>query len=254
LEPFPDPLEQTNHLPFSSDKRIIVLGFISCCFEGSMYIFVFYWSAAMKTAHALSRPTSYDTSPSSPSSTEIETETHIPFGVIFATFMAAMMLGSLLFSHLSSRPSSSSPHKPSTFLRLYTAYLPSSTLLTTCILLSSTTLLLPILLRSETATFWSYCIFELCIGIYFPSMGAQKGRIVADGVRANIYGILRIPLNVFVVVALTTTVEGREHRDKVFVVCGGLLLLAAMGAARWLEDGDDGIEETESDELEERLE
>jgi hypothetical protein len=67
-------------------------------------------------------------------------------------------------------------------------------------------------------------------------MGAQKGRIVDDGVRADIYGVLRIPLNVIVVVALTTTVEGDEHRDKVFVFCGGLLLAAGLCAGKWLED------------------
>jgi hypothetical protein len=84
-------------------------------------------------------------------------------------------------------------------------------------------------------TFWSYCVFEACIGVYFPSMGAQKGRIVDDGVRADIYGVLRIPLNVFVVVALTTTVEGSEHRDKVFLICGGLLLTAGL-CAGWLAE------------------
>jgi MFS transporter, MFS domain-containing protein family, molybdate-anion transporter len=68
-------------------------------------------------------------------------------------------------------------------------------------------------------------------------MGAQKGRIVDDGVRANIYGVLRIPLNIFVVVAPTTTTEGGEHRDRVFVFCGGLLLAASVGAGWLLEDG-----------------
>jgi MFS transporter, MFS domain-containing protein family, molybdate-anion transporter len=217
-----------------------------------MYIFVFYWSAAMKSAHDLSHPPDTASSSSSP-----ESETHIPFGVIFATFMAAMMLGSLLFSHLSSRPPSSlsSP----TYLSLTGLKTTPSTLLTVSILLASSALLLPTLVRSpsssETLTFWSYCIFELCIGIYFPSMSAQKSRIVADGVRASIYGVLRIPLNVFVVVALTTTVEGREHRDKVFVICGGLLLGAAAGAGWWLEDEDVGSDGgSEVGEMEERIE
>lgn len=67
-------------------------------------------------------------------------------------------------------------------------------------------------------------------------MGAQRGRIVDDGVRAKIYGLMRIPLNVFVVVALTTTVEGDEHRDRVFLFCGGLLLLASGAAGYWLRD------------------
>lgn len=85
-------------------------------------------------------------------------------------------------------------------------------------------------------------------------MSAQKERIVADGVRANIYGILRIPLNVFVVVALTTTVEGTQHRDRVFLVCGGLLLAAGVGAGCWLDDGEGIGEGSFKDDLEERIE
>lgn len=208
-----------------------------------MYIFVFYWSAAMESAHNLSISTESSEPSSATARAEGDppgTETHIPFGVIFATFMAAMMLGSLLFSHLSSPISTSSanakPNKISGYIRILQTS--PSTLLTLAILPSSTSLLLPVLLKSEALTFWAFCIFEACIGVYYPSMGAQKGRIVADGVRANIYGILRIPLNIFVVVALTTTVEGDTHRDRVFVFCGGLLLAASVGAGWWLEDGD----------------
>jgi MFS transporter, MFS domain-containing protein family, molybdate-anion transporter len=222
-----------------------------------MYIFVFYWSAAMESAHELSA--SIEPSPSSSvtaraAADSIGTETHIPFGVIFATFMAAMMLGSLLFSHLSSPlPSSLSNTKTNAFSRyIKTLHTSPSTLLTLAILLSSTSLLLPVLLKSESLTFWAFCIFEACIGVYYPSMGAQKGRIVDDGVRANIYGLLRIPLNIFVVVALTTTVEGDLHRDRVFVFCGGLLLAASVGAGWWLEDGDAGGSEVS--EAEERVE
>jgi MFS transporter, MFS domain-containing protein family, molybdate-anion transporter len=219
-----------------------------------MYIFVFYWSAAMESAHELSAPVEPSPSATARAATDsIGTETHIPFGVIFATFMAAMMLGSLLFSHLSSPlPSSLSDTKTNAFSRyIKTLHTSPSTLLTLAILLSSTSLLLSVLLKSESLTFWAFCIFEACIGVYYPSMGAQKGRIVDDGVRANIYGLLRIPLNVFVVVALTTTVEGDAHRDRVFVFCGGLLLAASVGAGWWLEDDD--AEGSEVSEAEERV-
>src|ERR1700722_1627473 len=149
-----------------------------------MYIFVFYWSAAMESAHSLSMH-----------STDDEDPTHIPFGVIFATFMASMMLGSLAFSHASSKALSS-----------ISKSLTPSLLLTIAIAGASSSLLLAVLIKNESVNFWCFCFFEACIGIYFPSMGAQKGRIVDDGVRAKIYGIMRIPLNIFVVVALTTTV------------------------------------------------
>jgi hypothetical protein len=67
------------------------------------------------------------------------------------------------------------------------------------------------LIKSETLTFWCFCMFEACIGIYYPCMGALRGRIVGDGVRAKVYGFLRIPLNFFVVVLLCLTKEGSYH-------------------------------------------
>lgn len=77
-----------------------------------------------------------------------------------------------------------------------------------------------------------------------------------DGVRAKIYGILRIPLNCFVVLGLMLTKDGEffffvslrscisnvtiniilnlglRHRENVFMICSGALAsaAAAMGA------------------------
>ena len=65
------------------------------------------------------------------------------------------------------------------------------------------------------------------MGMYWPSVGYLKGRFVEDGVRARVYGCLRIPLNVFVVLALGLVREGEAYRDGVFVVCGGLLVFTS---------------------------
>jgi MFS transporter, MFS domain-containing protein family, molybdate-anion transporter len=67
---------------------------------------------------------------------------------------------------------------------------------------------IPVLIRDEKITFWSFCVFEVCCGLYFPLMAYQRGKIVEDGVRARMYGMMRIPLNVFVVLVLATTKEG----------------------------------------------
>ena len=97
-------------------------------------------------------------------------------------------------------------------------------------------LLVAALQRIESLTFWAFCFFEACIGVYFPSMGAQWAMVIDDGARAEIYNILRIPLNIFAVVALTTTIEGDSHRDQVFVCCAGLLLLSSLILAYWLKE------------------
>lgn len=175
---------------FFTDKRILTLGIASCFFEGSMYLFVFFWSPALKAVS------------SSP--------LNLPFGMIFACFMCSVMLGSLLFSILVSA-----------------RVISHSRLLTLIFATGSSALLIPILSSSEITTFWSFCVFEACVGMYWPSVGYLKGRFIEDGIRARIYGMLRIPLNIFVVVALSCVKEGDAYRNIVFVTCSGLLVLTS---------------------------
>lgn len=63
--------------------------------------------------------------------------------------------------------------------------------------------------------------------MYWPSVGFLKGRVIEDGVRARIYGLLRIPLNVFVVAALGLVKEGEGYRNWVFICCSGLLVFTS---------------------------
>lgn len=107
--------------------------------------------------------------------------------------MGAMMLGSMLFTTIMSSTSN---------------WLTSRDLLQTVVTLGSVSLLFTIFLRNEYATFWCFCLFEACVGMYFPSMGYQKGKVIDDGNRAYLYGLLRIPYNVFVVITLSLTREG----------------------------------------------
>ncbi len=163
----------------------------------------------------------------------------LPFGIVFACFMGAMMLGSMLFTKVMSSS---------------TKWLTCRDLLQTVVTLGAVSLLFTIFFRSEWLTFWSFCLFEACVGMYFPSMGYQKGKVIDDGNRAHLYGLLRIPYNLFVVVALSLTREGKErrcthadthlqrlkadsmtgdvYREIIFMCCSGLLLIvsAVIGA------------------------
>lgn len=76
-------------------------------------------------------------------------------------------------------------------------------------LVASCCFVIPTLVRNEAVTFWCFCIFEMCCGVYFPTMGNMKEKIVDDEVRAKIYGVLRLPLNLFVVVGLGLTQDGQ---------------------------------------------
>ena len=106
--------------------------------------------------------------------------------------MCSLMLGSMLHSLVTSAKISMAPPR----LLIYT------------LCMASLCFAVPIVVRDERITFWCFCAFEVCCGIYFPSMAHQRERIIEDGMRARMYGIMRIPLNLFVVAVLATTKEG----------------------------------------------
>ena len=140
-----------------------------------MYLWIFFWSAALTNARS-----------------HAQGGDDVPFGLIFSCFMCAMMLGSQLFNFV----------KPSHDLSSASSVLMTATTTTSCCFL------LAIVLRREELMFWAFCMLEACVGAYFPSMAYLKGQIVEDGVRGKVYGMLRLPLNIFVVVAHSLAEEG----------------------------------------------
>lgn len=139
-----------------------------------------------------------------------------------------MMLGSMLYSNITTTSS--------TF--------PAKRVLIGTLAVASACFFIPGHFRDERVTLWCFCVFELCCGIYYPVMASIKGNLIDDSSRASVYTVLRIPLNAFVVLALSTTKEGMQilcpgietslttsgesHRDAVFTTCSGLLLVAAL--------------------------
>ena len=153
-----------------------------------MYLFVFFWSPALKAARA-----------SSASARGISLEggdevPGLPFGLIFASFMSAMMLGSMTTSAMNL----TSNLKASSRLTLH------------MVALAAIALIIPVLAKSsETGVFWAFALFEICVGMYFPAMSKLKSEVVDERVRGKIYGMMRVPLNLFVVLALGSTKEGK---------------------------------------------
>ncbi|EFR02219.1 major facilitator superfamily transporter domain-containing protein 5 [Nannizzia gypsea CBS 118893] len=190
------------------DTRIMTLGFTTMITEGSMYLFVAFWSPAIIAA---SKDDGMSNSP--------------PFGVIFASFMTAMMLGSQVASQLMvsppSRedsppaPSSSSSSSPSPEPRGYPSYdvnsisvSRSSRLLTILLFLGSMSLICAVVFPTTLLTLFAFCVYEFSIGLYYPNMGVLKSVMIQDKDRAGIYALFRLPLNCFVVAGLAFTTEG----------------------------------------------
>ena len=53
-------------------------------------------------------------------------------------------------------------------------------------------------------------LFEITVGMYFPSMGTLKGSIVPESKRAAIYNLFRIPLNFIVLFSLLTDLTPKQ--------------------------------------------
>lgn len=179
-----------------TDSRILALGVTSCFFEGAMYLFIFFWSAALKSARVHADGALADE--------------ELPYGLIFSCFMCAMMGGSAFFGLFSA------DHDRGT-----AAYV-----LMNVTLLASACLSAAALLENEAAVFWALCAIEASVGAYFPSMALLKSEFVEDGVRGRVYSILRFPLNVFVVVVHSLAEEGDGHRNRVFLTLAALLMVA----------------------------
>lgn len=177
-------------------------------FEGSMYLFVFFWAPALQSSSSLS--------------------SSLPYGLIFASFMSSTMVSSLLFTHLmsSSRPLLS--HKSLLLVILIASAM-------TFYLLST-----PMVETSEQAMFWLFCLFEGCVGMYWPTMGYLKGQWVEDGVRAKVYGFLRVPLNMFVVVSLAVSGDGGGFAS-VFWVCSIFLGASAVALGFTMAEGTSAV-------------
>lgn len=120
----------------------------------------------------------------------------MPFGIIFAALMCAMVLGSQFFVHCS-------------------CLVKSSRLLMATLTVASACFTIPILFHNEAVTFWCFCVFEICCGIYFPSIAHLKEKIIEDRVRARVYGLMRIPLNLIVVMGLVLAKEGRPSNLQI---------------------------------------
>ncbi|TQW07196.1 major facilitator superfamily domain containing protein 5 [Cordyceps javanica] len=194
------PSNGNHRFDFLRDPKMLTLGLTTCIFEGTMYLFIFFWSAALKDARDSGlRPAASG---------------ELPFGLIFSSFMCTMLAGSAIYGRL--RGDSFS----------------SSSILLSILLIVGACLGMVVNVQDERVLFLVFCVIEGCIGAYFPAMASLKSQLVDDGIRGRVYSALRAPLNVFVVVAHCLDEEGSQHRNNIFLACAGLLLVAYCVAQR----------------------
>jgi MFS family permease len=151
-----------------------------------MYIFVFNWTMTLEHA----------------------SDDKVPLGLVFSTFMACCMGGSSLFSVLSLKG-----------VQLHF-------MLGGAFILSAVCMLVPVINKPPVwAVLIAFLVFEACVGLYWPAMGAAKARVVPEQARATIYNFYRVPLNVIVVAVLLAQ---QFPARMAFMSCACMLAGAAL--------------------------
>ncbi|KAI9465738.1 hypothetical protein BJY52DRAFT_1220488 [Lactarius psammicola] len=164
----------------AADPILIVLGLTQTIFEGSMYLFVFIWVPTLQESSLY------------PSS--------LPLGYIFSAFMVSMMLGSLVYTFVTAhwfRPiptSALQKHARTTSVSSLTPQ--GNSVLTLHAQLSALVCAAAAVTFSacvsvgkgkseqgEHLKFWAFCLFEACVGMYYPVQGMLRG--FADCERAS---------------------------------------------------------------------
>lgn len=159
-----------------TNPKIAALTFASSCFEGTMYLFVFFWSAALNSVRG-----------------NAGHKDELPFGLIFSSFMCAMMAGSSISGTLHAVYSNSCAMNTLMFI----------------FAMASGAFAVSTMLDHEHMLFWAFCVIESCVGAYFPNMALIKSNAIDDSARGGVYSALRLPLNIFVVVAHCLDHDGR---------------------------------------------
>jgi hypothetical protein len=129
-----------------------------------MYLFVFLWVPLLQE-HAV--------------------QPVLPFGYIFSSFMICMMLGSLFYTAIVSQcqqPSSST--KPSAAIDFSVTLHAKMSILVCAV--SALALAGSVAWADERYRFWAFCLFEACVGLYYPVQGTLRGTLIPDEHRATV--------------------------------------------------------------------
>lgn len=190
------------------NRSIYLLGAVHALFEGAMYIFVLQWAPIVQAV--LARSWKLKAFPDS-------IPMVVPFGSIFSCFMASCLLGSTVFGILQNEQSTSSAAcERNMTIMLSLASL--SMLVAAKLGLQKLNWLIP-----------SLVLFEMCVGLYFPSMGALRSKYLPENCRSIIMNLFGIPLNFFVVSVFLSIQHLKA--DGALTIASAALALATVCSA-----------------------
>ena len=174
-----------------SDGLLLTIMIVSAATESAMYAFVIEWTPALTVG---------DVSP--------------PHGLVFSCFMISYMAGSILFGLL--------PLSPAHLLIVFS--------LTSLSAVGATFFLFHSGIAATTSgvfvVFLCLSAFEAGLGGYMAAIATLKAAYVPDDIRATVYNLFRVPLNLIVVVINVVSLSS----EFTFLACTCLMSIAVLGA------------------------
>ena len=155
------------------DQKLMLVGAVQSLFEAAMYVFILQWPNAVAGAV----------------SAYFGEGAMTPFGTIFSCFMTCSLFGSLTFGKLLKRKNSMTESTATGMLAAAAVSMGAGAYLTA----GATTSLAGIM--------GALCLYEACVGIYFPAIGTLRSKYVPDDNKSVILSLFGIPLNTLVVLA-----------------------------------------------------
>ncbi len=88
------------------------------------------------------------------------------------------------------------------------------------------------LLPNKIVCFLSFLALEAALGMYFPSAGSLRSRVIPESHRATVTNLYRVPMNLLTCTSLIAVNHPAVAADKRihFAACSLALLLGCVGA------------------------
>eukprot|EP00908_Phaeocystis_cordata_P019542 Transcript_31077.p1 GENE.Transcript_31077~~Transcript_31077.p1 ORF type:complete len:542 (+),score=221.47 Transcript_31077:48-1673(+) len=193
-----------------SDSKILLTGAVQALFEGAMYIFVLQWPPSVSAAVGRAFGSGAAT----------------PYGTVFSCFMVCCLLGSATFGAIAKAG-----------VRTELSTLGMLGLATVAMGAASAGTATGVAALAPLAA--AYFAFELCVGMYFPSIGTLRSRHVPDSHRSVIMNLFGIPLNVLVI-SVFLSIKRLGVSGALRVATGALGLATACAGALALKTREAG--------------
>jgi len=85
---------------------------------------------------------------------------------------------------------------------------------------------IPIFVDDSRILLFSFCIFEVCVGLFWPAIGTLRAKFLPEEGRATLMNMFRIPLNA--IVCLILVKQGDLAVSTVFGFCSAFHVVCAV--------------------------